>query len=96
MFRSDELTEGESFTLAALLAKSLIGGYVAGMAPFWLASLIPAHAQLPSWFPWALTTVSIAGVTMVEPTLFIGFALLYLKNSAILPMSSKAPSRQLA
>lgn len=42
MFRSDELTEGKWLTLAALLAKSVIGGYVAGMGPFWLASWIPA------------------------------------------------------
>ncbi len=94
MFRSDELTQGKWLTLAALLAKSLIGGYVAGMSPFWLASFIPANAQLPSWFPWTLTTASIAGVTVVEPTMFIGFALFYLKNAAVLP--SEEPSRQLA
>jgi len=94
MFRSDELTEGKWLTLSVLLAKSLIGGYVAGMSPFWLASFIPADAKLPSWFPWALTTASIAGVTVVEPTMFIGFALLYLKNAAVLP--SEEPSRQLS
>jgi hypothetical protein len=96
MFRSDELTEGKWLTLAVLLAKSLIGGYVAGMFPFWMASFIPADARLPQWFPWTLTTASIAGVTVVEPTMFIGFALLYLKNSAVLPMSSVSPTRQLA
>jgi hypothetical protein len=37
MFRSDELTEGKWLTLASLLAKSLIGGYIAGTFPFWLA-----------------------------------------------------------
>jgi hypothetical protein len=36
MFRSDELTEGKWLILAILLVKSLIGGYVAGMIPFWL------------------------------------------------------------
>ena len=96
VFRSDELTEGKWLSLAVLLAKSLIGCYVAGMSPFWLASFIPASAQLPSWFPWTLTTASIAGVTVVEPTLFIGFALLYLNNDSVLPVSSEAPSRQLA
>jgi hypothetical protein len=96
MFRSDELTEGKWLTLSALLAKSLIGGYVAGMFPFWMASFIPADAHLPSWFPWALTTASITGVTLVEPTMFIGFALLYLKSSAVLPVPSRAPNRQLA
>lgn len=96
MFRSDELTEGKWLTLAALLAKSLIGGYVVGMFPFWMASFIPADARLPPWFPWTLTTASIAGVNVVEPTMFIGFALLYLKNSAVLPMSSASPTRQLA
>jgi hypothetical protein len=96
MFRSDELTQGKWLTLAVLLAKSLIGGYVAGMAPFWLVSFIPADARLPSWFPWTLTTASIAGVTVIEPTLFIGFALLYLQAAAVLPMSSGAPNRRLA
>jgi hypothetical protein len=92
MFRSDELTEGKWLTLAAILAKSLIGGYFAGMLPFWMASLIPADAQLPSWFPWALTTASIAGVALVEPTMFIGLALLYLKSSPVLPMPSRTPN----
>jgi hypothetical protein len=96
MFRSDELTEGKWLTLAALLAKSLIGGYVAGMLPFWMASFIPAGTQLPSWFTWTLTAASIAGVTLVEPTLFIGFALLYLKSSAVLPVPSRPSNHQLA
>jgi hypothetical protein len=79
LFRSDELTEGKWLTLAALLFKSLIGGYVAGLAPFWLASWIPRTVSLPSWFSWVLTLASIVGVTVVEPPMFIGFALLYLR-----------------
>lgn len=82
MLRSDELTQGKWMTLAALLAKSLIGGYVAGMCPFWLASFVRVSVPLPSWFPWVLTVASIIAVSVVEPTMFIGFALLYLKMSA--------------
>jgi hypothetical protein len=83
IFRSDELTEGKWLTLAVLLTKSLIGGYIAGMAPFWLASLTPIRAALPSWFPWILVLASIAGVALVEPTMFIGFALLYSRMSTL-------------
>jgi len=82
MFRSDELTEGKWSTLAVLLAKSLIGGYCAGMCPFWLAAWTLARVPLPHWFPWGLTVASVAGVTAVEPTMFIGFALLYSRMSA--------------
>jgi hypothetical protein len=81
MFRSDELTEGKWLILAVLLAKSLIGGYIAGMCPFWVASWIPRNVPLPSWFLWALTLTSISAVTVVEPTMFIGFGLLYEKAS---------------
>jgi hypothetical protein len=96
MFRSDELTEGKWLTLTVLLAKSLIGGYVAGMCPFWLASWIPANIPLPSWLPWVLTVASIMGVTVVEPTMFIGFALLYSRMSSLSSTSSQALPRQLA
>ncbi len=89
MFRSDKLTQGKWLTLAALLAKSLIGGYVAAMCPFWLASLIHATVPLPYWFPWILTIASMIAVTLVEPTMFIGFALLYLRMSALDPSPSE-------
>jgi len=79
MFRSDELTEGKWLILAVLLAKSLIGGYIAGMFPFWLAGWIWSYVRLPLW---SLSVASIAGVTIVEPFMFIGFALLYTRMSA--------------
>ena len=96
MFRSEELTEGKWLKLAALLAKSIIGGYVAAMCPFWLASLIRVTAPLPSWFPWILTIASIIGVTLAEPPMFVGFALLYLKMSALNSAPSKVLTSQLA
>jgi hypothetical protein len=88
VFRSDELTEGKWLALAVLLAKSVIGGYVAGMCPFWLASWIPVNVALPSWFPWVLTVASIAALIVVEPTMFIGFALLYSRMSTVSSSSS--------
>jgi hypothetical protein len=92
MFRSDELTQGKWPTLAA---KSLIGGYVAGMCPFWLVSLVHVNGPLPSWLPWTLTVASVIGVTVVEPPMFIGFALLYLKMSALSSGSRKVLTSQL-
>jgi hypothetical protein len=80
MFRSDELTEGKWLILAILLAKSLVGGYVAGMFPFWLAGWIWAYVRLPLRY---LTVASIAAVTVVEPFMFIGFALLYIKMTTV-------------
>ena len=96
MFRSDELTKRKWLTLATLLAKSIIGGYVAAMCPFWLASFIPITWPLPSWFPWILTLASMIGLTVVEPTMFIGFVLLYLKMSAPASAPSKVLTSQLA
>jgi hypothetical protein len=90
MFRSDELTQGKLLPLAALLAESLIGAYVAAMCPFWVEPFIRVMVPLPSWFPWVLTAASIIGVNMIEPTMFVGFALLYLKKSAVRSAPDKA------
>jgi hypothetical protein len=89
MFRSDELTEGKWLVLAALVCKSYIGGYIAGLAPYWLAGWIWAGVPLPSWFPWLLQVASICAVTLVEPPMFIGFALLYLRQSAASPAKAE-------
>jgi hypothetical protein len=93
MFRSDELTEGKWLTLAILLAKSLIGGYIAGMLPFWLAGWIWAYVRVPWQF---LTVASIAAVTVVEPFMFVGFALLYVRTAVLSSASSKGLASQLA
>lgn len=94
MFRSDRLTQGKWLTLASLLAKSLVGGYVAGMFPFWLVSFVHINSPLPSLLPWGLTLASVACVTVAEPPMFIGFALLYLKMSDQVPMSNRALTGQ--
>jgi hypothetical protein len=92
MFRSDELTDGKWLTLAILLTKSLLGGYVAGMFPFWLAGWIWAYVQLPLR---VLTVASIAGVVVVEPFMFIGFAVLYIKMTALSSASNVELAGQL-
>jgi hypothetical protein len=83
MFRSDELTKGKWSILAILLLKSIVGGYIAAWLPFWLTRLLLSSVRLPPGFGWLLTGVSIAAVTVVEPIMFIGFALLYLKTTAV-------------
>lgn len=89
-FRSYALTQGKWAILAVLLFKSIVGGYVAAMLPFWFARLIPAAVELPWWFGWVLSAFSILCVTVVEPVMFIGFALLYLKMTAVLPVRAES------
>ena len=88
LFRSDELTEGKWLTLGALLSKSLIGGYLAGMLPFWTAIWLWPYIHLSFWFT---IPASLAGVTLVEPTMFIGFALLYIQTAQLRPASNEGP-----
>lgn len=66
------------------------------MCPFWLVSFVHPTGFLPSWFPWSLTAASSIGVAMVEPPMFIGFALLYLKMSAQGTASNEVLAGQLA
>jgi len=82
IFRSDELTERKWLVLAVLLLKSLVGGYIAGMLPSGSPGSSPRTFSLASSFHGILTIASVIGVTPIEPILFIGFALLYLKTSA--------------
>jgi hypothetical protein len=84
IFLSDELTERKWTILVALLAKSVLGGYVAGMLPFWLSGWTGMYTHLNDW---VLRSASIAAVMVVEPFMFIGFSLLYVTTSA--PMIAK-------
>lgn len=94
IFLSDEMTEGKWGLFAALLLKSIVGGYIAGMLPFWIAEWMWPYVHIYSWI---LTAASIAGVILVEPILFIGFSLLYLDVSQIsVQDDSRSVSVQLA
>ena len=85
MFRSDELTRGKWSILSILVSKSLLGGYLAASAPFWIASWISRLISLPSWAWWVATAGSMAGTAMIEPYMFVGFTLLYLRTSQKVP-----------
>ena len=93
LFRSDELTEGKWIVLAILLAKSLIGGYVAGMLPFWLAGWLWPYLRLPLW---SLSIASVAAVIAVEPYMFIGFAMMYTMRSTPPSTHTSALAQQFA
>jgi hypothetical protein len=54
----------------------LIAGYAAGTLPFWIRIWMWNFVHLPQW---AAIAASWVAVTSVEPTLFIGLALLYLE-----------------
>ena len=82
LFLSYKLTRGKFAILAVLLFKGIFVSYVAGWLPFWLARWIPDSVTLPSWFHWLLSGASVLCVTVVEPVMFIGFAMLYLKTTA--------------
>lgn len=64
------------------------------MCPFWLASFFQVSEPVAWWFPWILTVVSMIAVTVVEPTMFVGFALLYLKMSPLVSVPSKVLTSQ--
>jgi hypothetical protein len=74
IFRSDEITEGKWTILAALIFKSVWGGYIVGLLPFWIAEWISPEVHLSAWF---LSFASVAAVALVEPFMFIGFGLMY-------------------
>lgn len=90
IFRSDELTEGKWPVLALLLFKSVIGSYVAGMSPFWIAQWTWPNLRFPSW---ALIVASIVAVSVVDSFMFIGFALLYLKQSRAIPSRRRVSNK---
>jgi hypothetical protein len=84
LFLSHELTKKRWSILGVLVAKSVVGGYVAGKLPFWLSPwlLVRIHIfQVPWWFLHVMTAASVVAVSYVEPIMFIGFALLYEKTS---------------
>jgi hypothetical protein len=91
LFRSDERTQGQWLKLAALVAKSLVAGYIAAALPFWLAAWATAGVPQPWWLGWVLDALAVVGVSTVEPLLFIGFSLIYLQGATPLNPEPASP-----
>ena len=60
------------------------------MVPYWLASHIAWTVPPPWWFGWVLMGLSIAAVTAIEPYMFVGFALLYLRSAPATELRGEA------
>jgi len=90
---SDRLTEGKWLILTVLVLKSLIGGYIGAILPFWIRSWLWGTIQLPHW---CAVAGSIGAVAMIEPPMFIGFALLYLKVTEKSTTMGSVPRTQFA
>jgi len=81
--RSDELTEGHMLFLAALICESVLGGYVAMSAPFWMWNHVFASRVVLTWtIYWILQLIGLAASAAIQPLMFIGFAYLYITASA--------------
>lgn len=78
--RSRRLTEGRSGLLTVLLIESLGGSYLAGVTPFWIAAHFGAGAPPPVWLPWVLVAVAIIAGALVQPVLFVGLSLMYIRE----------------
>jgi hypothetical protein len=90
LFLADTLASGKLARLLALLVESVGGSYVAAVGPFWLAGWLLHGRGLPAWGPWALWIVAWVGGVLVQPTLFIGLALLYIRSTHPLPGTAPA------
>jgi len=80
LFLADTLTSGKAAMLLGLLVESVVGSYFAAIGPFWIAAWFLHGRPLPAWGPWALWAVAWLGGVLLQPTLFIGLSLLYVKS----------------
>jgi hypothetical protein len=92
MFCSDELTAGHWSILAVLLLESIGGSYLAAVAPYYVAQVLFRYMPAPTWLPLALYGLAILGGALIQPTMFIGFAVLYLHEKDLRPLPESAPA----
>ena len=81
--RSDEFTEGRWTILLVLVIEYVGGSLAAAWFPFWVADLVLRDLPNPMWLNWVLYACSIFASALIQPTMFVGFALLYLRTKAV-------------
>ena len=81
-FRSDELTKGCWTILAILLLESIGGSYLVYLLIHWLFRQAAIHGVGPSWIANLGLPLGLLIGFVLEPHMFIGFALLYVRRSS--------------
>jgi hypothetical protein len=81
-FRSDELTAGCWAILAILLLESVGGSYLVFLLIQWLVWQAANHGVAPSWIANLGLPLGLLIGFFLEPHMFIGFALLFVRRSS--------------
>lgn len=81
-FRSDDLTDRRWKILAILLLESVGGSYVVYLLIQWLAWQAAHHGHAPAWMANLGLPLGLLIGFVLEPHMFIGFALLYVRRSS--------------
>ena len=92
LFFADALTSGKLAALLGLLLESVVGSYLAAVGPFWIAGCLLHGRALPAWGPWVLWVIAWVGGVLLQPTLFVGLALLYVRGTGSAPEPFKTAS----
>ncbi len=70
--------------LLALICESVIGGYIALSAPFWISnSAFASHIAFTWTIYWILRLIGLAASAAIQPLMFVGFAYLYVTASTV-------------
>ena len=77
--KSGVLTEHSFGLLLLLVSESLVSGYVAALAPYWIANMVAHRIGWAVWGNWILWGAAVYGVALADLVLLIGLSVLYLE-----------------
>ena len=75
--RSQHLTAHYTPAMLVFVAHAAVGGYIAGIVPYYLFNLVARRNTLPSWSGWVPFALSFLFVAWTEPIYAIGCAETY-------------------